>query len=360
LSRKNRPRPKENLRVRDLGEFKLIARLQALVESRVGSEANALEIGIGDDAAVWQPRDNARQVVTTDALLEGVHFRLGTTSWHDLGWKALAVNVSDLAAMGASPRYALITLGLPGDTALANVLVLYGGMLDLAERFHLRIVGGDVVSAPRLLLSITAVGEAGAELLRRDAGHPGDLLAVTGHLGASAGGLRLLETAGSSNDEDLRAASRSGARAGRERLIEAHLRPQPRVAEGLALAKAGLRCGLDVSDGLLGDATRLCERSSVGVVIDTTLVPVDPDLYSEFGSEALEMAIAGGEDYELLCAGTPAAIARAEHALNTLGASLTVIGRLVERPNEGPLVQLVDDTGQAIETGSASWDHFRG
>lgn len=350
--------PREDLRIRDLGEFGLIERLQAVIAARCSS-GSSLELGIGDDAAVWQPLDNARQVATADALVEGVHFSLGTTSWRDLGWKALAVNVSDIAAMGARPRYALVTLGLPGDTLLASVLMLYGGMLDLAEQHDLRVVGGDVVSAPLLLLSITAVGESSFQLLRRDAGCPGDVLAVTGSLGASTGGLRLLD-ASQVSDGQSGAAPSPAAQGARERLLKAHLQPQPRVAEGQALVKAGLRCALDVSDGLLGDATRLCERSNVGAVIDTTLVPVDPDLRYEFGSKALEMAIAGGEDYELLCAGPPAALGRAQSALAALGTPLTVIGRLVDRPESGPLVQLEDDTGHAVRTSHTSWDHFRG
>jgi thiamine-monophosphate kinase len=337
------------LRVRDLGEFGLIARLQGYLDSRLSASQSgspALALGIGDDAAVWLPVDHARQVVTTDALVQGVHFKLSTTAWRDLGWKSLAVNVSDLAAMGAVPRYALVTLGLPGDTSLGDLLELYGGMMDLAERFELLVIGGDVVASPAFLLSVTAIGEAMGDLLRRDAGRPGDLLAVTGTLGASAGGLRLLEAG-------------RGPGHGPARLFEAHLRPWPRVAEGTALVRAGLRCGMDLSDGLVGDTTHICEQSRLGALIELGRVPVDPALGPEFGDDALRMAIAGGEDYELLCAGPTAAIDRARTELSTLGTPLTVIGRLTDRPTEGPLVRVIDASGRPVAPEYGSWDHFR-
>ena len=346
------PLPEATLRVRDVGEFGLLERLQARVQARGRSKGAAcqpagLSLGIGDDAAVWQPSDHAHQVITTDALVQDVHFRFSTTSWRDLGWKSAAVNVSDLAAMGCHPRSLLVTLGLPAETLVADLLELYDGMLDLAERYVLDIVGGDIVSAPVFFLSVTAIGEAVGPLLRRDAGRPGDVLATTGSLGASAAGLRLLE---------------SGRKLGqgRDDLLLAHLRPRPRVAEGLALVEAGLRCGMDVSDGLLGDTTHVCERSGVSAVIETERVPLSPALREEFGDAALPLAIAGGEDYELLCAGSAEVIERARRALAALGTPLTVVGQLRERSPEAPLVQLVDARGRTIEPGQLSWDHFRG
>ena len=337
------------LRVRDLGEFGLIERLRRRVEARRPRRARAaaggLLLSIGDDAAAWLPQPGARQVITTDALVEDIHFRRSTTSWRDLGWKALAVNVSDVAGMGAAPRYALVTLALPPDTAVIDLEELYDGMLDLAERYDVEIVGGDVVSAPVLMLNLTVIGEAGAELLRRDAARVGDLLAVTGSLGASTGGLRLLESG-------RRPAEGSAA------LFQAHQRPRPRVAEAAALVCAGVACGMDVSDGLLGDATHICERSGLGALIEVEAIPIHPDLRSEFGAEALVLAVGGGEDYELLCAGRPDVLERARAALAELGTPLTVVGRLVEQPAAKPLVRLVDRTGAPVEVGGASWDHF--
>jgi thiamine-monophosphate kinase len=191
------------------------------------------------------------------------------------------------------------------------------------------------------------IGESRGELLRRDAARPGDTLAVTGSLGASSGGLRLLE---------------SGRRPGEgpAALFEAHCRPRPRVAEAAALVEAGVRCGMDVSDGLLGDAAHIGERSGLGVVIDVDAVPVHPDLAAAFGTEALARAVGGGEDYELLCAARPEVIERARTALGRSGTPLTAVGRLVERRPTEPLVRLVDRAGRPVELAGASWDHFRG
>lgn len=334
--------------VRDLGEFGLIQLLQQRIAARgAGRAAEALELGVGDDAAVWRPTPGAVEVITTDALIEDVHFRLRTTSWRDLGWKALAVNVSDLAAMGAAPRYALVTLGLRPRIAVADLLALYDGMLDLAERFGVEIIGGDIVASPVFMLSITAVGEAAGPLLRRDAGQPGDLLAVTGTLGAARGGLRLLEAGRRPPD-------------GPGRLYQAQLRPVPRVAEGAALVGAGVRCGMDVSDGLFGDTTRICERSGVAAVIEAARVPVDPSLAAEFPDQALRMALGGGEDYELLCAAPPAVIERATRALAEVGTPLTVVGRLESRQDTGPLARVVGPRGEPLALDQESWDHFRG
>lgn len=334
------------LLVRDLGEFGLIQLLQRLSETRRAPRSTDVELSIGDDAAAWLATPGARQVVTTDALVRDVHFELSTTSWRDLGWKALAVNVSDVAAMGAAPRLALVTLGLERDARIPDLLELYDGLLDLAEATGTQLVGGDVVASTVFFVNVTVIGEASGELLRRDRGQVGDLVAVTGTLGASAGGLRLLQ-----------AGQRPGS--GSPRLFQAHLRPLPRVAEGAALVAAGLRCGMDVSDGLLGDLTHICERSGVGALIRTDRVPVEPELSAAFSAEALGLAIGGGEDYELLCAGPPALVERAALSLASLGTSLTIIGELTPPPDSAPLVRLVDATGQPVAAERSSWDHFR-
>lgn len=325
----------------------MIQLLRERVAARRGARsAGGLELGIGDDAAVWRPAPGALEVITTDALVEDVHFRLRTTTWEDLGWKALAVNVSDLAAMGATPRYALVTVGLRPQLAVADVLALYDGMLELGERFSIDLVGGDIVAAPVFMVNITAIGEAAGPLLRRDAGRPGDLLAVTGTLGASRGGLTLLEAGRRPPD-------------GPQRLFQAHLRPEPRVREGAALVAAGVRCGMDLSDGLLGDAARICERSDVMAVIEASRVPVDPALAATFPDRAIQMALGGGEDYELLCAAPAEIVDRATQALAALGTPLTVVGRLAPREESGPLVRVLGPTGEPLALDEQSWDHFR-
>jgi len=344
--------------VADLGEFGLIRRLAGAVAVRTAPAlAPGLKLGIGDDAAVWAPTPGAWSVITTDALVEDVHFRLGTTDWYDLGWKSLAVNLSDAAAMGAQPRYAVVSVGLAGDLPLEAVDAFYRGMADLAARHDTLLVGGDTVRAPCLAITVTVVGETrpaapgeAPPLLRRAAGRPGDAVAVTGDLGASAGGLRLLEGA----------RPPGGTAADHAALVAAHRRPSPRVAAAGVLLDAGVRCGMDLSDGLLSDAERLGEASAVGVVLEAARLPLAPALVATYGDAALALALAGGEDYELLCAGPADVLARARAALAARGGPpLTVVGRLVPLEPDAPRVRVVDAAGAPLVV-EGGWSHFGG
>lgn len=343
-------RPDE-LTVSQIGEFGLIDRLARLLN---GSNRDPLQpeasgaIGIGDDAALWEPTPGRREVLTTDALIEDVHFRHRTTSWRDLGWKALAQNVSDIAAMGAAPTRAFVTLGLRPDTHVADLEELYRGMAELASAYRFEIAGGDTVSSPVTMLSITVVGELEGQGLRRAAGQPGDMLAVTGTLGGSAGGLQLLE-AGDAPDDDPDV----------EPLVMAHRRPRPRVAEALALAELGVRCGMDLSDGLLGDSGKLAYASGLSAVLRRHLLPVLPALSERFGGdEAQTFALGGGEDFELLVAGQPEIIAAASLVLRERGLEpLTAVGYL--EPGSPGKVIVLDEDGQPVTPPRSSWDHFR-
>ena len=347
----------DNLTVAQLGEFGLISRLARIVaqggRDPLQPEATG-SMGIGDDAALWEPRRGYREVLTTDALIEGVHFRHSTTSWRDLGWKAHAENVSDIAAMGAYPTRAFITLGLRPETLVADLDDLYQGFNDLNVElldnggFGVAIAGGDTVSSPVTMLSITVMGELEGEGLRRAAGKPGDLLAVTGSLGGSAGGLALLEAG------DVPLGNQDVAV-----LVRLHRPPVPRVAEGLALAESGVRCGMDLSDGLLGDAGKLAYASGLSATIRYEQLPVPPALSRQFGGAAArEMALAGGEDYELLVAGEAETLAAAAILLRERGLMpLTIVGYL--KAGTPGQVTVVDDDGAPISTPRGSWDHFR-
>jgi thiamine-monophosphate kinase len=346
--------------VADLGEFGLIARLARAVGAAASPALTpGLKRGIGDDAAVWAPTPGTWSVITTDALVEDVHFRLSTTDWYDLGWKSLAVNLSDVAAMGAQPRYAVVSVGLAGDLPLSAIDAFYQGMADLAARHDTLLVGGDTVRAPCLAITVTVVGETrpappgeAPPMLERSAGRAGDALAVTGALGASAGGLRLLEASAGGT------ADRVADTAAVEALRQAHRRPIPRVEEAAILVDHGLRCGMDLSDGLLSDAERLAEASDLGVVVEGARVPLPAALVAVFGDEAPALGIAGGEDYELLCAGPPDALAAAAVALAARGGpALTVVGRLVPRPAAGPRVRVVDAKGAPLNL-QHGWTHF--
>ncbi|HLH26383.1 MAG TPA: thiamine-phosphate kinase [Chloroflexota bacterium] len=355
--------------VAELGEFGLIARLAGtLAWPASPGLAPGLKVGIGDDAAVWAPTPNTWNVITTDALIENVHFRLRTTSWYDLGWKSLAVNLSDVAAMGARPRYAVVSLGVPGDVAVAAVEEFGRGLADVGARYGTALVGGDTVAAPCATISVTVVGEtppaapgAPPPLLQRSTGRVGDAVAVTGQLGASAGGLRLLEDAARAALRDTpRAAPAGPDLPAAEALRGAHLRPTPRVDAAAVLLAQGVRCAMDLSDGLLGDARRLADASAVGVVLEAPRVPVAPALARLFPDDALALALGGGEDYELLCAGPDAVLAEAAAALAARGEPpLTVVGRLVAPPAAGPRVRVVDARGAPLPI-SGGYVHFRG
>lgn len=325
------------VKVSDIGEFGLIKRLT----EKLGVPASGdLIVGIGDDAAVWRAGERAI-IATTDTMVEGVHYLADVTPWCDLGWKALAVNVSDIAAMGGRPTFALVTLALPADTDVKGIEELYDGLQQCAGAYGVTIAGGDVVRAPQVSITVALLGEAvldGGEprLLLRDAAHEGEVIAVTGSLGAAAGGLQRLNEGAAPDDP----------------LVRAHLRPQARVDAGLAAIEAGLRCGIDVSDGLMQDVGHVCEMSGVSAVIRADDVPISDELRAAYPGEALRLACTGGEDYELVLVGPRDRIERME------GMDVTVIGEIV--PRGDPLIALVDASGEAIDFGDAGWDHLRG
>jgi thiamine-monophosphate kinase len=341
------------MQLSSVGEFPLIDRLSGVLGP---AKDGTLVLGIGDDAAAWRPTPGTVTVATADALVEGVHFDLGTTSWEDLGWKALAENVSDVAAMGCAPRYALVTLALPGDTDAADVEALYRGMRKCAEEYGCTVVGGDVVAAPNVVISVTLLGEsvpaegsADAPLLTRAAAKPGDVLAVTGTLGASAAGLRVLQGGAGSPDASPDLAA----------VRQAHVRPTPRVTAGKVLIEAGVRCAIDVSDGLLADVDHICERSGVDAEIEVERVPIDGAARRLFPDEALLFALTGGEDYELVCAGPAAAIEHAAAVLRGAGETeLTIIGRIVAQQAETPAIRVLDGTGAPLSVADAGYKHF--
>jgi thiamine-monophosphate kinase len=283
------------------GEFELIAALTRHLDPAADG------LGIGDDAAAWQPSPGALVVATTDMLVEEVHFRLEWTSPRDLGWKALAVNLSDLAAMGATPGRALVSVALlPGQAELVEEM--YEGLSDLARATGTRIVGGDTVrtSGP-LVVNVALLGEAApGRLLRRDGAAPGDLLVLTGAVGASAAGLALLLQG---NPETL-------ARPEATALLAAHHRPQPRLRAGQELARLGVHCAIDVSDGVASEAWHLARASGVAIRIDVDRLPLDPAAVALLGAaEARRHAVSGGEDYQLLFTAPPDRLAEIEAAL---------------------------------------------
>jgi len=268
-------------------------------------------VGIGDDAAVLATSSKSRTLVTTDFLTEGVHFRSKWTPPRDLGRKAMSVNLSDIAAMGGVPLTAVVSVGLPRGTSFSFAEALATGLAEQARRHRVTIVGGDTCAAERLFVSVTLLGavEIGREVLRSGA-RPGDRLYVTGTLGASAAGLAMLRR------------RPGGRKPGRAAAVRAHLDPTPRVLFGRALGLSGIaRAMIDLSDGIAKDLPRLCEASGTGAVLGASALPVDPAARRLLGPRrALEAALAGGEDYELLFAARP----EHEPVLARLGTRLKV------------------------------------
>lgn len=335
--------------VSELGEFDLIARLT----EELGDQARAtrsqsggarLILGIGDDAAVWIIGGPA-QIATTDTLVEGIHFPPGVP-WQDLGWKSIAVNVSDIAAMGGTPEYALVTLALPGDFLVEDVVELYRGMAAAGAELGVVVAGGDVVRAPQAVITVALTGHAALAddgspiLLTRGGARARDSIAVTGYLGDSAGGLRLLMEGGPADEAA-------------QHLRRAHLRPQPRVDVGRAAIELGIRCAIDVSDGLAQDLGHVCEASGLGAVVRAGDLPVSDALARTFPDDATALAATGGEDYELVLVGPLQAL---EQVRRRVEVPLTVIGEMADDAEKR--VRFVDDAGREVTFDRAGWDHF--
>ncbi|MEZ4501810.1 MAG: thiamine-phosphate kinase [Dehalococcoidia bacterium] len=323
-----------------LGEFALIDRI---VERLGDAAARDILVPPGDDAAAWTTEAGV-SVATVDVLVEGNHFRADTMSRGDLGWRAMAANVSDIAAMGATPEFAFIGLVLPPHEPLESIDRLVDGMAEACRAMGVRVGGGDIVRGDRLTISVTITGRTASSdaLLRRDSARVGDRVAVSGHLGAAAAGLALIE------------AGRGGGDGAGAPLLLAHRRPMPRVALGRAAAEAGVRCGMDVSDGLLQDLGHIAERSNVGIEVQTSKIPLHPAAVAELGAQAaLDLALGGGEDFELAMT-APSAILE---AVGHTEPRLTSIGVVVE-DHPGEAWALHDD-GTRYVPAVSGWDQMR-
>jgi thiamine-monophosphate kinase len=323
--------------------------LIAAVAKVLSGDAPGVVIGVGDDAAVVEPARGS-SLVTTDMLLEGVHFELSAIAPADLGAKAVVVNVSDIAAMGGSPRYAVVSIGLPPTVETAWVIEFYGGMRAACDEYALSLVGGDTNRADLVTIAVTVIGEvaAGAAVTREGA-RAGDLIGVTGSLGAAAGGLLLSRLPPSRLGRSL------GSAWGR-RLLEALQRPVARVGEGQTLAQAGATAMMDLSDGLAKDLSRLCAASGCGARIRLDSVPVSDALREAAETLAVDpvrLALSGGEDYELLATLDATAFDRARDELRErFEVTLTEVGVIID---EG-LVVVDADGERPLEP--EGWDHF--
>lgn len=328
-----------------MGEFGLISLIQSISDKFRNPEQASwqqLLIGIGDDVAAWQG-DNHVQLATTDTLVQDVHFDLDIITWEELGWKALAVNLSDIAAMGGVPRYALISLSCPGDIEAENISKLCHSMAALAAEFGVAIVGGNLAAASNLVITITLIGcSKNKSMLKRSAAMPGEQIAVTGHLGTSAAGLEMLKGKIRLDAETTNI------------LRKAHLQPMPKVKEGQILVEQGVNSAIDISDGLIADLDHICEASKVNARVDIARLPIHPLVKANF-PDYLELALCGGEDYELLFTAHKAIIDQARGVLNC---PVTVIGDVGKEslPNR---VTLMDSKRNVVHYDKGGWEHFR-
>jgi thiamine-monophosphate kinase len=326
------------MKVSELGEFGLIEKIR-----RSASVGRGIRLGIGDDAA-WVESLSSSLLVTADMLLEDVHFNLKWTSLFDLGYKSLAVNISDIAAMGGAPSYAIISLGLPASFGTAQVYEFYRGMNSLARKSEVSIIGGDTSIAGSLLISVCVLGHAPYRPIRRRGAKPNHDIYVTGTLGDAALGLELLKR----NAPALR-------RPGAAYLVRRHHHPTARTRAGVLLARKRLAAAMiDVSDGLLQDLGHICKASGVGAVVWEEALPRS-SAYRALSQDS-RLALCGGEDYELLFCAARRARSAIQEVAKQARVPITRIGACRQR-TEG--VRVVDRDGSRVETAQVGYDHFR-
>lgn len=329
------------MKISGLTEFELIDRITAEVNANLPFGLERLVIGIGDDTAVIKP-SGGYQLATMDALVEGVHFERAYLDWEALGWKALAVNLSDIAAMGGRPAYALVSLALPVFAEVGDIVKLYRGMTELGARSGAVIAGGNLTRAGELSVHVALTGTVSSKsrLLLRSKARAGDLIAVTGNLGGAAAGLAVLKGRLSA---DVQVA---------QQLTDAFWRPQPRLETGGLLVQYGVRCAIDISDGLLADLGHIINSSHVGARLESARIPVNPAAAGLWRDKAVKLALSGGEDYELLFTARPDIMA---DVIARLECPATVIGEVTRAVGQ---IELLDGQGNPMAIESTGWRHF--
>jgi len=363
---------REARRLSDIGEFGLIDR----IARRLPAPGEGVVVGIGDDTAALRLSGDRLLLATCDIQLEGHHFLRDKIAPQQLGRKALAINLSDIASMGGRPRYALVSLGLPKGLAVSWVDALYDGLQEEAARFGTSIVGGNITGSPLILVDVTLLGEVEeARLLRRSGARVGDRLLVTGMLGASGAGLAWLVAGGGGAEEQggRGAEEKRGGGASHlgtpapphlctevDEVLAAHLTPTPRVAEGRAIgATHAATAMIDLSDGLASDVGHICELSNVGVRVEAARLPISSAtraVAEALGRDPVAFALFGGEDYELLLTAPAERVGELVAAVGQTGTPLTDIGAIV--PAAAGRTLLLTN-GRTIPLEPGGWDHFR-
>lgn len=337
-----------------MNEFDVIKRIRAAAEKR--GVAPGLIRGIGDDGAVIGQTTGRDSVVTADLLVEDVDFRRGATPPSLLGHKALAVSLSDIAAMGARPLWALLSIGLPQDIWDSTFLdELYDGFFAIADRYDVKLIGGDLSRTPeKIVIDSMVIGECGSRrAVTRSGAKPGDHIFVTGYLGGSAAGLRLIERGarlGKRRSRDLDSDSL-------QQLLLRHLQPEPRVGWGLVLGQEDLATAMiDISDGLSSDLHHLCEESYAGAFIESQRIPINPLVVESCGRRALDpllLALHGGEDFELLFTVSSGKVAQLPKKVDGVGVSYLGV---IKEASEG--VRIAEGS-RVWDLEPGGWQHFK-
>lgn len=342
-----------------IGESGLINRIRELVDFRVDDAVlrDQLIRGVGDDAAVFRPTPGKVQLLTTDAMVEGVHFDLTFTSFKHLGWKAIVSNISDIAAMGGVPRYATIVLSLPNKISLEMVEEFYQGTAFACKKYSCLIVGGDTTTSfANMDVTVALTGEADeGKVIYRSGARVGDLLCVSGHLGSSHAGLKILQREKQRFLNDDQPEKFTPELEPYKEALERYLMPSPRLdLAKLLVHNADVHAMIDVSDGLASEVHHICESSGVGAEVWEHNLPVvrtTRRVAEEFGENAAQYALYGGEEYELLFTLTDGEFKN----LDRLTDDVSIVGRIVEK---GRGVELIRENGEREMLQRGGWDHF--
>jgi len=336
------------MKLKNIGEFGLIKK----VTKDITVDKSTVVVGVGDDVAVIKTKSEKYALLTCDVLIEGTHFKRETITPFQLGRKAIAINVSDIAAKGGIPNQALISIGLPKDTKVEYVEEIYRGIKKAAKQFNIDIVGGNTAfSRYKIFVDIFLIGEIKPEfLLLRSGAKSGDKILVTGDLGDSSAGLEIIE------NPDLKFEKKY-----KMKLKQAHLSPCPRLEEGRTIAESELaNCMMDISDGLSGDLAKICEESNVGALIWEEKIPMSKETFAfakSIGKNPLDFAIHGGEDYELLLTALPenvdTIIGKVKKKTET---KVTEIGEIKDKEF---CIKIAKTDGKVAPLNIYGWDHFR-
>ena len=335
--------------VSEISEFELISRLEKVLNSSSTVADAQIKLGIGDDAAVLTPQSK-NQVISSDALVENVHFIYDQISMHNLGWKALASNYSDIAAMGCEPLAVSITLGVKKNQKIEDLENIYGGFCAITSTYGGSIIGGDIVKSKEFFISISVIGQNNqTSTLMRSKAIPGDLIAVSGEIGSSSAGLRLIsdfDTSLYENEPDKSSKFLP--------FLTSHFKPEPQIELGKIILDCGIKTCTDISDGLIRDLSNICDSSKVSAIVNIDQIPTATNLKSLFPNDWDQFCLSGGEDYQLLFTGT---LNKVKQIQKQSTSKITVIGEITKASDTK--ISLVDNANNQIKYEHKGWDHFK-